>query len=65
MMVFFWLGAAEPSAFAISLSFQVLFMAILGGLGSLIGSYMGAAFIWILPVALRVVLPSLSIEVGA
>ncbi|PTW59448.1 amino acid/amide ABC transporter membrane protein 2 (HAAT family) [Breoghania corrubedonensis] len=65
MMVFFWLGAAEPSAFAISLSFQVLFMTILGGLGSLIGSYMGAAFIWILPVALRVVLPSLGFDVAA
>ncbi len=65
MMVFFWLGAAEPSAFAISLSFQVLFMAILGGLGSLIGSFMGAAFIWILPVLLRSVLPSLGLEVGA
>ncbi len=50
MMVFFWLGAAEPSAFGISLSFQVLFMVIIGGLGSMIGSYFGAAFIWALPV---------------
>ncbi|ADZ69264.1 branched-chain amino acid ABC transporter permease [Polymorphum gilvum] len=65
MMVFFWLGAAEPSAFAISLSFQVLFMAILGGLGSLTGCYMGAAFIWILPVLLRVLLPSLGLSVAA
>lgn len=65
LMVFFWLGAAEPSAFAISLSFQVLFMTILGGLGSLTGSFMGAAFIWILPVALRVVLPSLGFDVAA
>lgn len=53
MMVFFWLGAAEPSAFAIRVSFQVLFMVIIGGLGSLIGSFMGAAFIFILPVLLR------------
>ncbi|WP_407049687.1 branched-chain amino acid ABC transporter permease [Methyloraptor flagellatus] len=53
LMVFCWLGAAEPSAFAISLSFQVLFMAIIGGLGSLIGSYFGAAFIWALPVILK------------
>jgi len=64
-MVFFWLGAAEPSSFSINLSFQVLFMAILGGLGSLIGSFFGAAFIWILPVALRALLPSLGFEVGA
>jgi branched-chain amino acid transport system permease protein len=65
MMVFFWLGAAEPSAFAISVSFQVLFMAILGGLGSLMGSYLGAAFIWILPVLLRFALPAVGITVGA
>ena len=48
MMVFFWLNAAEPSSYSIRLSFQVLFMVILGGLGSLGGAFMGAAFIWIL-----------------
>ncbi len=53
MMVFFWLGAAEPSAFGISLSFQVLFMVIIGGLGSLLGSWLGAAFIWALPVVIK------------
>ena len=53
LMVFCWLGAAEPSAFSISLSFQVLFMAIIGGLGSLIGCWFGAAFIWALPVVLK------------
>jgi branched-chain amino acid transport system permease protein len=53
MMVYFWLGAAEPSAFGISLSFQVLFMVIIGGLGSMIGSYFGAAFIWALPVLIK------------
>jgi branched-chain amino acid transport system permease protein len=65
MMVFFWLGAAEPSAFSITVSFQILFMAILGGLGSLIGCFFGAAFIWILPVLLRTMLPSVGIEIGA
>lgn len=53
LMVFLWLGAAEASSFSINVSFQVLFMAIIGGLGSLIGSYMGAAFIWILPILIR------------
>ncbi len=53
MMVFFWLGAAEPSSFGISLSFQVLFMVIIGGLGSLLGAWFGAAFIWALPVVLK------------
>jgi branched-chain amino acid transport system permease protein len=63
MMVFFWLGAAEPSAFSIRLSFQVLFMVIIGGLGSLMGSFLGAAFIWILPIALRYSLPAIGIEI--
>jgi branched-chain amino acid transport system permease protein len=53
MFVFFYLGAAEPEAFSITLSFQILFMAILGGLGSLHGCFFGAAFIWGLPIVLR------------
>ena len=65
MMVFFWLGAAEPSAFSINLSFQILFMVIIGGLGSLIGSFFGAAFIWILPVLIRSLVGWLGISIGA
>jgi branched-chain amino acid transport system permease protein len=53
MMVFLWLGAAEATSFSINVSFQVLFMVIIGGLGSLVGSFMGAAFIWVLPIFLR------------
>lgn len=53
MYVFFWLGAAEAESFDVNQSFLILFMVILGGTGSLVGSYMGAAFIWILPVLLR------------
>ncbi len=48
-----WLGAAETAeAFDINLSFQVLFMIIIGGLGSIMGSFMGAAFIILLPIVL-------------
>jgi branched-chain amino acid transport system permease protein len=53
LMVFLWLGAAEFESFNINDSFLILFMVIIGGLGSLIGSFMGAAFIWGLPVLLR------------
>ena len=53
MMVFFWLGSAEVESFDENQSFLVLFMVILGGLGSIMGSYMGAAFIIVLPVLLR------------
>ena len=49
-----WLGAAEPTeAFSIDLSFDVLFMIIIGGLGSIIGSLIGAAFIVLLPVLFK------------
>ena len=44
---------------------KILFMVILGGLGSLVGSYFGAAFIWGLPIVLRAVLPAMGIDIGA
>src|SRR5208283_514218 len=53
MMVFLWLGAAEPEAFNIDLSFQLLFMVIIGGLGSIVGAFFGAAIIHLLPIVLR------------
>ena len=53
LMVFLWYGGAEAEVFDINQSFFILFMIIVGGLGSLIGSYMGAALIFILPIALR------------
>ena len=65
LMVFFWLGAAEASSFEINLSFQVLFMVIIGGLGSIAGSFMGAAFIWILPVVIRALPDLLGLPVAA
>ena len=52
MMVFLWLGSAETEAFDIFVSFQVLFMIIIGGLGSILGSFLGAAFIVLVPVLL-------------
>src|ERR1700694_2442307 len=53
LMVFLWLGASEADSFNINQSFLILFMVIIGGLGSLIGSFFGAAFIWGLPIVLR------------
>jgi len=53
MMVFLWFGAAEAEAFNIDLSFQVLFMIIIGGLGSIVGAFFGAAVIYLMPIALR------------
>lgn len=53
LLVFLWYGAAEPSAFAIRVSFLVLFMIIIGGLGSVLGSFLGAAFLVIMPILLK------------
>ncbi|MDE2577523.1 MAG: branched-chain amino acid ABC transporter permease [Hyphomicrobiales bacterium] len=65
LMVFMWLGAAEPEAFNINQSFILLFMVIIGGLGSLIGSFLGAALIHILPIIVRMVPDALGIPIGA
>lgn len=53
MMVFLWLGNAYQETFSIDLSFQILFMVIIGGLGSLSGAFLGAILIRGLPVVLR------------
>jgi branched-chain amino acid transport system permease protein len=53
MVVFLWLGNAESESFNINRSFLVLFMVIIGGLGSLLGSFLGAALIWGMPIVLR------------
>jgi branched-chain amino acid transport system permease protein len=65
MMVFLWFGAAEADSFNIDLSFRVLFMVIIGGLGSLTGSFFGAALIWGLPIVLRVLPDALGVPVRA
>ena len=49
-----YLGAVEVGeAFGIGKSFLVLFMIIIGGLGSVFGSFAGAAFMVLLPVFLK------------
>lgn len=52
LYIFCYLGSAETEAFDIIVSFDVLFMIIIGGLGSILGSFLGAAFIVLLPVFL-------------
>ena len=49
---FVHLGSWEPAAFNIDRSFQLLFMVIIGGLGSIMGSFFGAAFIVVVPIVL-------------
>ncbi len=55
-----WFGAVEVTeAFSINNSFRVLFMIIIGGLGSIFGSFVGAAFIVLLPVFLKLTMVDL------
>jgi branched-chain amino acid transport system permease protein len=61
---FIHLGAWEPAAFSIDRSFQLLFMIIIGGLGSIMGSFFGAAFIVVTPIVLNQALPALGSLVG-
>jgi branched-chain amino acid transport system permease protein len=65
LMVFLWYGGAESEVFDVNQSFFVLFMIIIGGLGSLIGSFMGAALIFILPIVLRALPAALGVPIMA
>ena len=57
LWAFIYLGAWEPAAFSVDLSFRLLFMVIIGGLGSISGAFFGAGFIVILPIVLNQALP--------
>ena len=61
---FIYLGSWEPAAFSVDISFRLLFMVIIGGLGSVMGSFFGAAFIVVLPIALNQFLPRLGHAIG-
>ncbi len=50
-----YLGTVEPEAYNLDLSFRILFMVIIGGVGSILGSFLGAGFIVLLPIFLSVV----------
>jgi branched-chain amino acid transport system permease protein len=52
MWAFIYTSSVEALAFQIDRSFQILFMIIIGGLGSILGSFLGAAFIVLLPIFL-------------
>ena len=60
---FVHLGSWEPAAFSVDRSFQLLFMVIIGGLGSIAGSFFGAAFIVLLPILLDALPAKLGIPI--
>ncbi len=65
LFVFMWRGAAEPNLFDIPLSFRILFIVIIGGLGSVMGNYLGAILIVGLPVILNTLPEALGIPISS
>ncbi|HAT31558.1 MAG TPA: branched-chain amino acid ABC transporter permease [Janthinobacterium sp.] len=59
-----YLGTVEPEAYNLELSLRILFMIIIGGLGSVLGSFLGAAFIVLLPIALNILAHALALPGG-
>ena len=64
LWAFIHLGSWEPAAFSVEISFRLLFMVIIGGMGSIMGSFFGAGFIVIMPIVLSRALPALGSMVG-
>jgi len=52
LWAFTYLGTVEPHGFDLNRSFQVLFIIIIGGMGSILGNFLGAAFIVLFPLLL-------------
>jgi branched-chain amino acid transport system permease protein len=64
LWAFVHLGTWEPAAFSVDISFRLLFMVIIGGLGSIMGAFYGAAFIVVLPIFLNQFLPAFASMFG-
>ena len=64
LWAFVYLGSWEPLAFSIDRSLQLLFMVIIGGLGSILGPFLGAAFILIVPIMLNLVPTQLGVPLS-
>ena len=54
LFAYAYLGTVEPEAYNLDLSFRILFMVIVGGVGTVLGSFLGSAFITLIPVVLSV-----------
>jgi branched-chain amino acid transport system permease protein len=64
LYAFAYLGTVEPDGFSLDLSFRILFMVIIGGVGSILGSFLGAGFIVLLPIFLNTVAHPLESALG-
>jgi branched-chain amino acid transport system permease protein len=64
LYAFAYLGTVEPEGFNLDLSFRILFMVIIGGAGSILGSFLGAGFIVLLPIFLNTIAHPLELTLG-
>ncbi len=64
LFAYTYLGTVEPEAFTLDLSFRILFMVIIGGVGSILGSFLGAGFIVLMPIFLSVLFGTISHATG-
>ncbi len=64
LYAFCYLGSVEPDGFSLDMSFKILFMIIIGGVGSILGCFLGAAFILLMPIFLDYTLPGIADLLG-
>jgi branched-chain amino acid transport system permease protein len=64
LWAFVHLQSWEPLAFSIDRSFALLFMVVIGGLGSILGCFFGAAFITMVPIFLNQVPAALGLPLS-
>ena len=64
LFAYAYLGTVEPEAYSLDLSFRILFMVIIGGVGTILGSFLGAAFVALLPVLLSVTVRVIDSSLG-
>ncbi len=64
LFAYAYLGTVEPEAYSLDMSFRILFMVIIGGVGTVLGSFLGSAFITLLPVLLSVTVRFLDSSIG-
>ncbi len=64
LFAYAFLGTVEPEAYSLDLSFRILFMVIIGGVGSVLGSFLGAAFVTLVPIMLSIIVRFLDSSIG-
>lgn len=64
ILAFTYYRAVTPEQFSLDVSIQLLAMALIGGLGRVLGSFFGAAFVFVVPIVLSAAVPQLLGAVG-